>query len=265
LIELMVVVSIIVLVGSMLAPSLLRARQITLRVMCGSNIRGLAESNMIYAQSNDEYYVLAAADIFKDLGDGRGGHYRWHGSRDAANQPFDPARGPLVSYIGNGGKLKVCPSFDTSVIPPGYDFEAGCGGYGYNEQYIGGRCDLYGYGPQAAANSARVSNVTQTSQTVMFTDAGMAQAAGTGSVIVEYSFCEAPFWQMSPGPPSTSPTWPSIHFRHLNTTCVAWVDEHVTYERLSFSNDSYNLIANQVQTLGLGWFGPQSNDWFDLK
>ena len=261
----MVVVSIIVLLGSMLAPSLLRARQIALRVMCGSNIRGLAESNMLYAQSNDGYYVLAAADIFNDLGDGRGGHYRWHGSRDAANQPFDPARGPLVSYIGNSRMLKVCPSFDASAVPPGNDFEKGCGGYGYNEQYIGGRCDQYGYGPKAAANSVRMSDVVQMSGTVMFTDAGMAQAVGAGSVIIQYSFCEAPFWQSSPGPPSTDRTWPSIHFRHLNAACVAWVDEHVTYERLSFSNDSYNLTANQVQTLGLGWFGPQSNDLFDLK
>jgi prepilin-type N-terminal cleavage/methylation domain-containing protein/prepilin-type processing-associated H-X9-DG protein len=266
LIELLVVVAILAILVSMLLPSLSRARELARRAMCGSNIRQLALANTIYAASNQNHYVLAAQDIFDDLGDGRGGRFRWHGSRERGNQPFDPARGPLAPYIGSQGKLKSCPTFESMVgSTSGNDFEKGNGGYGYNAQYIGGRNDKYGYGPRAAAESASTNAVARPFETVMFTDAGIAQGNDSGGVITEYSFCEPPFWQFEPGAPSTSRTWPSIHFRHLGAASVAWADGHVSWERLTFSNESYGLTADQVKGIGLGWFGQESNGLFDLK
>jgi prepilin-type N-terminal cleavage/methylation domain-containing protein len=269
LIELMVVVSIIALLAMMLAPALMRARDLTRRAMCDSNIRGLAQSNAFYAQSNDSYYVLAAPDIFVSVPGGPsacGGYYRWHGVRTEGAKPFDPAKGPLVPYIGTQGKLKVCPvSESLASQADAKDFEKGCGGYGYNASYVGGRYDKYGGAPDAAAESARSFDVVKPAETVMFTDAGMAQKSGTGRVITEYSFCEPPFFQMQPGPPGTDLSTPSIHFRHLGTACVAWVDTHVSNEKLSFTNRSYGLSAAIMQTVGVGWFGSQSNDLFDLK
>jgi len=82
--------------------------------------------------------------------------------------------------------------------------------------------------------------------------------------VCEYSFCEPPFIQEDPGPPSTDRAWPSIHFRHQGQANVAWADGHVTAERLVFSNESYGLTPAQVQAAGVGWFGPNSDALFQL-
>ena len=268
LIELLVVIAIISLLVSILLPSLSRAKEIAKRVICASNIRHLAISNSLYAGENGGFFVLAAQDIFDDLGDGRGGHFRWQGSRDAANEPFDPAKGPLKPYLGPEGKLRWCPTFVEIVgSAGGSNFEWGNGGYGYNAQYIGGRNDKYGFSEQAAAESANAADVTFEAATVMFTDAGIAQTGSDGSAIVtEYSFCEPYFWQLFPGPPSAYRPSPSIHFRHVGGTAnVAWADGHADWQLLEFSNISYGLTAAEVQDVGVGWFAPDNNSLFDLQ
>jgi prepilin-type N-terminal cleavage/methylation domain-containing protein/prepilin-type processing-associated H-X9-DG protein len=265
LVELLVVIGIIAVLIGILSPALIRARQQAQMIVCASNIRQLALANLLYANDNHSFCVPAAADIFDDLGDGQGGHYRWHGMRDAANQSFDPARGPLAPYLGASARVKNCPLFDPSIgTQTGNNFEAGCGGYGYNEVYVGGRSDLYGYSPQSAATSAKTAQITRPSETVMFTDAGIVQPLGSGAVVTEYSFCEPPFIQENPGPASTDRAWPSIAFRHHGRASVAWADGHVTAESLSFSNESYGLTPAQVQAAGVGWFGPNSNALFQI-
>jgi len=266
LVELLVVVGILALLMGILLPILGRARQQAQLTVCASNIRQLALANLLYATDNDSSYVLAAADIFNDLGDGQGGRFRWHGTRDLANQPFDPSRGPLAPYLGVSGQIKSCPLFNPAIgVASGNNFENGCGGYGYNEVYIGGRSDLYGYSPQAAATSAKIAEISTAASKVMFTDAGMAQPLGAGVVVTEYSFCEPPYIQESAGAPSTDMAWPSIHFRHQGRANVAWADGHVTAETLVFSNGSYGLTTAQVQAAGIGWFGPDSNALFQVN
>jgi prepilin-type N-terminal cleavage/methylation domain-containing protein/prepilin-type processing-associated H-X9-DG protein len=265
LLELLVVIAIIAVLIAILQPSLSGARQQAQLIICASNIRQLDLANPLYAGDNNTFSVIAAADIFNDLGDGEGGHFRWHGTRDAAGQPFDPARGPLAPYLGPGGQVKSCPTFNPLAgASSGNNFEQGCGGYGYNELYVGGRDDLYGFCPQAAATSAPLASIASPTATVMFTDAGMAQPAGPKAVVTEYSFCEAPFLQEAPGLPSTDPAWPSIHFRHHGRANVAWADGHVTVETLAFSNESYGLTPVQVQAAGVGWFGPHANTMFQI-
>lgn len=56
LIELLVVVAIIALLISILLPSLSRARELAKRAVCASNLRGLGQSMVIYANDNTEAY-----------------------------------------------------------------------------------------------------------------------------------------------------------------------------------------------------------------
>ena len=59
LIELLVVVAIIALLISILLPSLSRARELSKRLVCAANIKGIGTSFKIYANDNDESWPVA--------------------------------------------------------------------------------------------------------------------------------------------------------------------------------------------------------------
>jgi len=262
--EVLVVVAVIALLLAILIPSIKAARARARMAVCGSNIRQLAFANLGYATENKGYFVLAAEDI----GVAFGGRKRWHGVRksasvsaDPAENMFDPARGPLARYLGKDGRVKKCPSFrdytDDGALGA---FEAACGGYGYNATYIGGRADVYGFGSEAARHSTRINDVRQPAATVMFTDAAFAQLHPPDVLLIEYSFCEPPFWQMSPGEPSRFRPTPSIHFRHRSQVSVAWADGHVGTRHFTFSSG-----LARTKGLPIGWFDPSDNSLFDLN
>ena len=60
LIELLVVIAIIALLISILLPSLSRARELSKRLVCASNIKGIGTSAKIYANDNNERWMVPA-------------------------------------------------------------------------------------------------------------------------------------------------------------------------------------------------------------
>jgi len=266
LIELLIVIAIIALLTGILLPSLSRAKELARKAVCLSNVRHLAISNHLYAEENNGYFVLAAEGIFYP------NLKRWHGERDSMNDAFDPQRSPMISQMGSAG-LKECPSFRKEFDfsdESGQEaaFEAGCGGYGYNASYIGGRYDRYGCSSVAAAHSARVEDIRNPGDTVMFTDSAFVSNIGSSRRKVAYSFCEPPFWQLNVGPPSNMNPDPTIDFRHLDQCNVAWADGHATSRSMDFtvSYQTHSLISgDEAAEQGVGWFGPQDNSLFDLE
>ncbi|WP_432798752.1 prepilin-type N-terminal cleavage/methylation domain-containing protein [Poriferisphaera sp. WC338] len=276
LIELLVVISIITLMLSILLPALASGREAAQRIVCASNLRQLAIANTVYAADSKEHYVPAA--YHKGSSVTPNNLHRWHGERDNNTEAFDHSRSVLSGYFGDEAS-RQCPTvLEFTQDNPGvggFAFEASCGGYGYNEYYVGGRYDLYTLtglpSNDASMNTARTDDVADASQTVMFTDTGLWRHESGSLRLIEYSFIGGRYW-INAGvlQPSWGTPTPSIHFRHQNhTTNVAWVDGHTDSHKVEWSAASAYYVpgsdAAKMISLESGWFGPEDNSLFDLE
>jgi prepilin-type N-terminal cleavage/methylation domain-containing protein/prepilin-type processing-associated H-X9-DG protein len=250
LIELLVVIGIIAVLTGILVPAVNSAREASRRAVCASNVRQIVSSAVAYAQENSSYWPPAHLDfLVLNL-------RRWHGTRPDVSSPFVfDIDSPLQKYL-QVEAIKQCPDFEPAK--PG--FEASCGGYGYNNHYLGSSSDepenaSLVLGPaqwdQRVGNVPAKSNrVRNPSEKVAFGDAAMAVPE-----LIEYSFLE---------PPTTvfGPTSPSIHFRHGGKRAnIAWADGHVTSEQFTWTYPT-NVYGADNAKAALGFFGPKDNSLF---
>jgi prepilin-type N-terminal cleavage/methylation domain-containing protein/prepilin-type processing-associated H-X9-DG protein len=262
LIELLVVMSIVSLLISILLPALASARDQARAVVCRSNIRQLGFAVLGYAADNREYFVPAASDLPALMG----GLHRWHGVRQQPGEPFNPARGPLVSYLGDG-QVKNCPQRVDFLRDGDWNanFERGGGGYGYNMTYLGSLVWQGGSGPEKYQKTPRISQVAHHTETLMFADSAMIVKKNNQNRYIEYSFAEPPFIVLQGGLTSIYAS-PSIHFRHHDQANIVWVDGHVTGRPMGLPPDdlanAYQVISEQMK---LSWFEPMDNSLFDLQ
>ena len=248
LLELLVVAGAITLLLGLLIPGLGRARDHAKSAVCTSNMRQLALANTMYAQDFGGMYVPGASEI-------QGPNLqRWHGARKKTSDPFDSSRGPLAAYLGVDAAVRACPTF----APDKPGFERGNGGYGYNNAYVGVQTVVDSKSGTVVATDlagARVHHLKRPADTLMFADSAFV----TGSLI-EYSFAEPRFH-----PQFQTRADPSIHFRHVGHTNIAWCDGHVSAERRTFTSWS-GLYEGDPARHNIGWFGDSDdNTFFDLQ
>jgi prepilin-type N-terminal cleavage/methylation domain-containing protein/prepilin-type processing-associated H-X9-DG protein len=246
LIEVLVVLSILGFLLAILLPGLARARGQARASVCQSNIRQIALANHLYAQESGGVYCPGAGNFLAN-------RHRWHGQRNSTYEAFDSTQGPLVDYLGPDGAIRACPAFE----PHAAGFEAGNGGYGYNNAYIGVQVVAWGSDRAIVTSDlagAYAARVKRPGETVMFTDAAFA-AGG----LIEYSFAEPRFH-----PQFGSRADPSIHFRHDKSAHAVWCDGHVTRETRTFSWKS-GFYRGDPERYDIGWFGKaDDNSLFDL-
>ncbi len=214
LIELLVVIAIISVLASLLLPALRGAKERAQSATCINNLRQLVTAALLYANANDESFPPSSWDIMtKNL-------HRWHGTRRSQSRPFEFEGSPLKPYLQTD-RVKACPTFAEYLT----GFEAGCGGYGYNDDYVGsGRGD-----PRDRSNGpARRGMISDPAGTILFADCAFV---GAGGKLIEYSFVTEPVYESWGGCSS----FPSIHFRHHGTANVAWCDGHISCERMGWS------------------------------
>ncbi len=210
-----------------------------------------ARANDLYANANRRRYCPGAIDfVVTNL-------HRWHGTRQHPSQPFDGRHGPLAPYLGAEGQVRECPALTINL--PARDprrFEANCGGFGYNQAFLGrwmAKRESGSYRVETDALGAQADRLRRPAQTVMFTD-----TAFLDSELIEYSFAEPRFF-----PAFGSRATPSIHFRHSRRANVAWCDGHVDAHRRTFTQASPWFPGDPARA-GLGWFGQRDdNSLFD--
>ncbi|MBN1816434.1 MAG: prepilin-type N-terminal cleavage/methylation domain-containing protein [Sedimentisphaerales bacterium] len=260
LIELLVVLVVIGILLSLVVPSLLAARRQVRTVICRSNLRQLVYANLGYATESEGFFVPAAADMWDSSG-----LQRWHGIRQDLDQPFDPLRGPLASFLADG-KVKQCPQRVDFVQGQQWaaNFEQGCGGYGYNMAYLGSslwRSEAGLSHTQRYAMTTRTTEVRSPGQTLMFADCALSLQDGQ---YIEYSFAEPPFTVFDGQVLTDFFLSPSIHFRHSRRANIGWTDGHIEPRGMG-DLDSENIYGVESATMNLGWFHPVNNSLFDLQ
>jgi prepilin-type processing-associated H-X9-DG protein/prepilin-type N-terminal cleavage/methylation domain-containing protein len=268
LVEVMVVVSTVSVVMAVTMPAMNTARSRARAIVCRSNLRQLVLANIGYSNDHDGYYVPAAEDLWQLLpGTLEGGYNRWHGKRTGPDEPFDPLKGPLVGYLADG-KVKKCPErVEFSKSQDGMiNFESGCGGYGYNMQYLGSRLWCSGITTYAAMKSAYARTtsdmeVRRTDTTMMFCDTAFYQ---NDKDLIEYSFAEPPHDVINGQPNTIFFMVPSIHFRHYGSANVGWVDGHVEAKPMA-NMEGKNGYDPASAKMNIGWFEPVDNTLFDLE
>ena len=260
LVELLVVVGIIGALAGLLIPTMMKARQITAKTVCASNIRLLQLANQLYERDNQGHYAPGSPHMVPDPAVRRDplvNKVRWFGKRTSLDEPFSRTGGPLSEYLP-GQMVKGCPSFEDFAR----GFEAGCGGYGYNNSFVGQYVVRSGKkykraNPRWHLSGNRADSFFDHQRTVAFTDTAFVDGG-----LIEYSFCESPTWPLY----GTAPR-PTIHFRHLGKANVVWLDMSVTEERMTFSNDvmTGNPYSGSPADFEVGWFGPRTNELFDCE
>lgn len=261
LLETLVVISLIGALMSIVLPSLASARESARQMKCVAGLRQLQTANDLYSNDHSGLYLPGAARIETE------NLQRWHGSRDHGSEPFDGTRGAIAPYLDDGVSsvlARACPTFQLSLDQlhqTGAGFERSCGGYGYNNAFVGTtrRPDANGsWIVQTTTQGARRTVIARPDATVAFADAAFASSSGVDGLI-EYSFIEPRFWPDFPG---ARPN-PSIHFRHGGATNVAWLDGHVSSESRTFTWPGFGYGVDAT-TVGLGWFGERdTNELFD--
>lgn len=259
LVELLTVVAVIALLIGILLPALGRSRAAGQHAACTSNIRQLVLAVSLYAHDHDDHAPPGAPQI-QTLN-----LQRWHGTRASLSQPFTVAGAPITPYLDDSGAasaaLRACPTFKPALdalAAAHQGFERSCGGYAYNNAYLGAQRvqKLPGaWTIRTDRAGSRLARFAAPSSAVAFSDAAFAADA-----LIEYSFVEPPFWPQYP----QARTDPSVHFRHTGRASVAWLDAHVTSEAMTRTHTS-GLYTADPRDFGVGWFGPDDNSLFDYE
>ena len=261
LIELLVVTAIIAVLAAILFPAFKSAKSSAMSSSCASNLKQLSFAMLSYCDDNDGTYVPAAPDIFSS--NPTGGKRRWHGVREGAKSDFKPEAGPLWRYIGGSGGIKRCPAAPNLKGLKDYSgsFESGCGGYGYNAQYVGGTY-YKNPSPDCAETASRQSDIKSPARTLLLADTALAMKYKQEYYLVEYSFAEPPFVVDADGT-GAGTTTPTISFRHNGFANVAWCDGHVTAEKIT-EIEGKNAYNAESSNFNLGFLG-DDNSLYDNR
>ncbi len=246
LIEILTTLAVISVLVGLLAPALGSARESARAALCASNARQLQLAAAFYATDHRDAYPPGARDFTRNL-------HRWHGARVTTADPFNPADAPITSYLDTdhaSRAIRECPTFAHTVEDlhdHNAGFETAAGGYGYNNAFVGTERSRDGdlWRVTDDTTGSRSDRFRRPAATIAFTD-----SAFLADRLIEYSFAEPRVW---PDYPGYAPD-PSIHFRHTDSANIAWLDGHVSHERMAQTEAGW-YSEEHAGAFALGWPG----------
>ena len=234
LIELLVVIAIIAILAAILLPSLNSARERGRAIGCLNNVRQLGMANLLYAESNGDYFIYTA------WGNGN----FWCGRAESGWGDVK-SDGGLNPYLGETVAIRSCASFD--LLERSSSANYGAGGYGYSTEI--GNSVVGAWDFNIPAKSIKL---TSPSQTIMFGDA--ADTWNIAGGFAETIDLTAP----EPVSYGGSEATPTMHFRHRGKVNIAWADGHAD------SNGPISYRQGMDESTNVGFFGGDKDDAQEL-